>query len=235
MIEFTAARRGNRKQYRVVCRSAFRLLPLLFVASWAAAVSGEDLFSNFEPGWQSSWTERGLAPRQNVFHLEEAGDNRCLRVESMGSASALLRPLDVALSAETSLSWRWKVDRSLRHIEDARRRDTDDYAARVAVMFDGEPFENGTSFIMYVWAGSESIGDVYPSPYTKMAATIVLQSGDGRSGEWVRESRELTSDFEHFFKRKPIRVTGVALLVDTDNTDSKATSWFDDLTLSKTR
>lgn len=209
---------------RAVFLTVCSLIPLATSAS-------QDLFSDFEPGWQSSWTERALASRQNLFRLEERGDNRFLRVESRDSASALLRSLDVPVSPGTFLTWRWRVDESLRHIEDARRRDTDDYAARVAVMFDGEPFENRTAVMMYVWAGNESVGDVYPSPYTKAAATIVLQSGDERSGEWVLEKRDLVSDFERFFGRRPERLTGVALLVDTDNTGSKATSWFDDLTL----
>ncbi len=32
-----------------------------------------------------------------------------------------------------------------------------------------------------------------------------------------------------YFGRLAERVTGVALMVDTDNTDSHATAWFDDL------
>lgn len=205
------------------------IITLWFLAPGAA----EDLFSGFREGWQSHWTERGLAERPNAFRLEETEDGRFLRVESTGTASALVRRVDVDTADRPVLSWRWKITRSLVHIEDERVREGDDYAARVAVMFDGEPFERGTSFLMYVWAGSGAVGDVYPSPYARTAATFVLQSGDARSGDWVLEERDLVSDFERYFGRKAQRVTGVALLVDTDNTDSEATSWFDDLTLER--
>jgi hypothetical protein len=39
----------------------------------------------------------------------------------------------------------------------------------------------------------------------------------------------VSADFERYFGRPAERVTGVALMVDTDNTDSQATAWFDDL------
>ncbi len=96
-------------------------------------------------------------------------------------------------------------------------------------MFDGEPFHRNTPFLMYVWAGNETVGNVYPSPYTKKAATIVLRSGDVDSGDWIMEKRDLSADFERYFGRPAGRVTGVALMVDTDNTDSETTAWFDEL------
>ncbi len=43
------------------------------------------------------------------------------------------------------------------------------------------------------------------------------------------EQRDVSADFERYFSRPADRVTGFALMVDTDNTDSHATAWFDDL------
>ena len=125
--------------------------------------------------------ERVLARRSNTFRLETEAENRFLRVDSRNSASALWRRVDV--TGELILSWRWRVSTSLGHIDDVRRRRSDDYAARVAVMFDGTPFARTTPLLMYVWAGNESVGNVYPSPYSDQAATIVLRSGDVDSGD----------------------------------------------------
>lgn len=172
--------------------------------------------------------ERALSERSNTYRLvSEAGD-RYLRVDSESSASALWRPVELELTPDSVISWRWRIAGSLDHIEDERRRRSDDYAARVAVMLDGEPFDRSTPFLMYVWAGSEPVGNVYPSPYTDKAATIVLRSGDEMSGQWLTEERNVADDFEGYFGRLPRRVTAVALMVDTDNTDSNATAWFDD-------
>ena len=100
-------------------------------------------------------------------------------------------------------------------------------------MFDGTPFARTTPLLMYVWAGNESVGNVYPSPYSDQAATIVLRSGDVDSGEWFMEERDVSADFERYFGRPAERVTGVVLMVDTDNTDSQATAWFDELVLHR--
>jgi hypothetical protein len=173
--------------------------------------------------------ERSMARRSNTFRLENENDNRCLRVDSRDSASALWRRVDLEELHDPVVSWRWRVSHSLGHIENERRRGSDDYAARVVVMFDGKPFARNTPFLMYVWAGNEAVGSIYPSPYTEKAATIVLRSGDTDSGKWFMEQRDVSADFERYFGRPPERVTGVALMVDTDNTDSQATAWFDDL------
>ena len=203
------------------------------VAAYSGTSPGDDLFSGFDDGWRAPWMERAMARRSNTFRIETEKENRFLRVDSQSSASALWRrvdfDVDVGMARDFVLSWRWRVSMSLGHIEDERRRKSDDYAARVAVMFDAEPFDRNTPLLMYVWAGSETVGNVYPSPYTENAATIVLRSGDMDSGEWLEEERDVSADFERYFGRSPERVTGVALMVDTDNTDSKATAWFDEL------
>ncbi len=208
-----------------------RFLLLVVLATAGLGGGAPDLFSGFETGWGAAWTEHALAAKANVFRLEEDEGNRFLRVDSMSSASALWRKLDHSVDEETRLSWRWRVTMSLDHIDDERRRGSDDYAARVAVMFDGEAFDRKTRALMYVWSGQQRVGSVYPSPYTKNVATIVVRSGDGRTGEWLSERRDVRADYERFFGEPPGRVTAVALMVDTDNTRSEATAWFDDLVL----
>ena len=96
-------------------------------------------------------------------------------------------------------------------------------------MFDGKSFGRNTPFLIYVWAGNEPVRSIYPSPYTEKAVTIVLRSGNLDGGEWLMEERAVSADFERYFGRPAKRITGVALMVDTDNTDSQATAWFDDL------
>lgn len=199
------------------------------ISAPSAGRSGEELFSGFASGWREPWMERAMARRRNSFAVEIDSENLCLRVDSHRSASAFWRRVEIETARAPVLSWRWKISNSLDHIDDERRRDGDDYAARVAVMFDGKPFGRNTPFLMYVWAGQETVGNVYRSPYTDKAFTIVLRSGDLDAGEWLMERRDVSADFERYFGRAAKRITGVALMVDTDNTDSRATTWFDEL------
>ena len=96
-------------------------------------------------------------------------------------------------------------------------------------VFGPELFSLRTQALCYVWAAEQPVGEVYSNPYADNVATIVLESGDERSGRWIREDRDFVRDFRQVFGRSPEMVTAVALIVDTDNTRARATAWFDDL------
>ncbi len=85
------------------------------------------------------------------------------------------------------------------------------------------------------WAGNEAVGSVYPSPYASSFATVVLESGDEHSGQWVTERRDFVADFRSIFGKTQEMVTAIAIMVDTDNTDSRATAWFDDIVIAAGR
>ena len=83
-----------------------------------------------------------------------------------------------------------------------------------------------------MWAASESVGAAYPNPYFGRVGTIVVESGSQRVGEWVAEQRDLVADHWRIFGKPPETVSAVAIMVDTDNTNSTATAWFDDIALT---
>ena len=184
---------------------------------------------DFGPGWDSAWEEHPLDRRATSYRVvDDAEGGAVLRADSLDSASALVRPLDVTV-VEGTLSWRWKVARSLGSNTDERRRRGDDYAARVFVIFGADPFSPGTRALCYVWAGTEEVGGRYPSPVTDGVATFVLESGDGSAGAWVSESRNFAQDYRTAFAAEPGPVGSIAIMVDTDDTGSRATAWFDEL------
>ena len=85
--------------------------------------------------------------------------------------------------------------------------------------------------LCYVWASREPAGSVYPNPYRADVMTIVLRSGAAAAGRWQNEVRDLAADYVGAFGQRPERVTGVAVVVDTDDTGATAVAWFDDLVL----
>jgi hypothetical protein len=203
---------------------AILLLPGL---AWA----GEAKSTSFDGSWTSDWRERSLARRDNRFAVVESTAGRYLRIDSDRSVSALWREVDCLVADMPVVSWRWKLQRAPDHGENERERAGDDYAARLAVFFDGTPFDRRTKVVMYVWALREPVGSVYESPYASNVATMVLRSG-ARDGErWRLEERDLVADFERAFGESPERVTGFAIMSDTDNTQSRATAFFSDLLL----
>jgi len=188
------------------------------------------VLGDFEPGWDSEWRRQQLGGRETLYEAVTEGDERVLRARSDAAATALFRELSVPAGTRR-ISWRWKVERSLDAGVDELRRSGDDYAARLFVIFgDGELGRN-TRALCYVWAGRKGVGSSYRSPYVDGVQMVVLRSGNDGAGEWAREARDFVADYRRAFGDDPDALAAIALMVDTDDTGSRATAWYDDIVL----
>ncbi len=186
---------------------------------------------DFSKGWAGRWEQVRLAARSNQFTVVEDGGSSLLKVVSERSASALWHPIDIAPGDGARVSWAWKVERPLMRNEREREKRGDDYAARLFVIFEAEPFSREAHAVCYVWSSTEPAGSVYRNPYFANVATVVVRSGADRIGRWVREERDFVQDYRDAFGEDPATVTAVAVMVDTDNTNGSAQSWFDSIEL----
>jgi hypothetical protein len=187
----------------------------------------DTLLGDFTETWRDVWQEQVLADVANDFRVSVDGE--ALRVRSDRSASAIWRAVDYPGKEHLTLSWRWKIDRTIPNNTREREKAGDDFPARIFVVFDGTPFDSRSLAVCYVWASNEAVGETFINPHVKNVATVVLQSGDDRLGQWVDEERDVVQDFEALFGRSPNTVAGVAIMVDTDNTRTDAITWFDDI------
>ena len=186
---------------------------------------------DFGPDWKLGWREKRLAAKPTRYVVVEDNGQDVLMALSRNSASALWTPLEKELGERTELSWRWKVTRGLSAALDERAKTGDDYPARVLVAFDPDPFSKNARALCYVWAKEQSAGSIYESPYSSNVATIVLRNGRRRFGEWIPESRNIVADYLRAFGEVPTKIYALAVMVDTDNTSSRATAWFSDFAL----
>jgi len=208
---------------------AIALLGLLGAVSGSGAA---DLFDGFKDGWRQGWREEQLSSRPTIYTVTvgEAG-RPVLRANSRSAHAGLLRPLALASPAKATLRWRWKVRGSLTGNDRERTRGGDDYAARIMVIFETSTWPLRTRALNYVWAAHESVGAIFPSPYTRNVGMIVVRSGEAEAGIWQQESRDVLADYRSFFGEPATRISAVAVLVDTDNTGRTAEAWFADLNL----
>lgn len=169
--------------------------------------------------------------RPTVFRLVDDAGRSVLQAESRQANSGLVRELAIARPEAAVLRWRWKVRQPLVANTEERRRRGDDFAARVAVVFETSVNPLRTRAINYVWAAHLPVEECFPSPYTGNVAMIVLQSGVDSGGVWREESRDLLADYRRFFGRDPELVRAVGVMSDTDNTGLEAEAWFADLVL----
>ncbi len=235
---------------------------LFFLVLWGLPVYAENIppenippFSTLKPGQALPTLFRVITipkTKLNLFSLVEGSEAAAtvLQVESNHSAGSLGLPFAIDPHTTPMLKWRWKVNRVLEKAE-MDRRTGDDFAARVYVFFE-VPLESlsftqrtkirlarmvagpdvPTAALCYVWDNRHPVGYTRWSPYTERVRKIVLQSGSGRIGQWVSESRDVAADFRSAFGAEPPRISGVAIGNDTDQTKERVTAWFSEVTFT---
>jgi hypothetical protein len=199
-------------------------------------------------GWETLTFKK--APRATRYTIHREGEGWVLRAAARGSASGLYHPLDLDPRVHRILTWRWKVERVLERA-DPRRKEGDDYAARIYVAFRYEPetatFWERTTYgiyralygryppraaITYVWDGRLPAGTALPNPYTDRTRMLVVRSGPGEAGRWVAERRDIYADYRRLFGGEPPRLAGIGLMTDTDDTGEDAVAWYGPLGLA---
>lgn len=179
-------------------------------------------------GGLGGWERQRLDRRESSYSVTSEGGDQVLVGTAYNSASAVYRTLRSPAPVRARLSWRWKIAGSLALNDRERTRGGDDYAARVFVTFGDEPFGRRTRALSYVWAGTEPPGSQFRNPFRREVATFVVRSGDGYANRWMTEQRNLVADYEAAFGELPPPISGLAIVVDTDDTSSEAIAWFDD-------
>ncbi len=186
--------------------------------------AGEKLIDDFSgPQLSSAWQKKTFAGETEYFLTAEEGIP-CLKAISKQAASGLVYKIKFNPAEFPYLSWSWKVD-SIVASGDALRRQGDDYAARVYVVFPSFFFWK-TRAINYIWANRLPINSSTPNQFTKNAMMFAVESGPGRIGRWVTESRNIYEDYKKLFHEDPPMVGAVAIMTDTDNTGATASACY---------
>jgi hypothetical protein len=80
--------------------------------------------------------------KHSAYTIEKDGDRHYLKAESNASASAIVYKESFSVHDYPKVKWRWKVD-NIYVKGDPSRKEGDDYAIRVYVMFEYEPEKAG--------------------------------------------------------------------------------------------
>lgn len=221
---------------------------LMTAAAYAAA---SDLiighFSNRETsqilqGWQPYTFDR--IDRHTQYQPTRQNGIGAIRADSKSSASGLIKSVNIDLAQYPVLTWRWKVLQRPDADNDLIRAG-DDHAARLYLIFNAPDPGEGmiskfwhhltaneaqrTHAINYIWAHSSELNKQIPNPYTASAIMLVVNSGDEQLGEWVTHQRNVVEDYRSIFGRPPPPISAVAIMTDTDNTESSAIAYYGDI------
>ena len=166
-----------------------------------------------------------------------------LSVVSDRGVSLLWRPLPENSWQATKASWSWNVGTSVPST-DLSQKGGDD--RNLAVYFIFAPQDLATKaqdlgirkllgnpeirVLMYVWGGSHDRNTVVGSPYLgARGKTIVLRpAGTGQHNETI----DLRSDLDRVYGNRDLRLIGLAVSADSDDTETRIEAGISNLRLS---
>lgn len=251
---------GNTKGSRTKGREARCVCGVLAVllSSVVSQVSAEPddpklptLFSSstgkIPPSWQALVFPK-IKDETRYEMIQEGRDTSwVVRASSRGSASGLMHPVEIDLTRTPLLRWRWKVENVIEG-GDARKKEGDDYAARIYLTFDVPPADLGFwdraalriaralygdvpgRGINYIWASTVEKGMVLDSAYVgSFTKLVAVESGAEHVGAWRSEERNVYRDYVSFYGKPPPPVSGVAIMTDSDDTGGNAIAFYGDI------
>ena len=216
-------------------------------AEWRTAV---DELLKTPPGGEA-W-QPFLLPgkRFAAFELAKQPARAALSVSADGSVSILRKRFDKALPDVDQIAFSWKVDGLP---DDARLGEAgkDDAPVRILLSFDGDRSkwtgrnhrmsemsrlltgeELPYATLMYVWANHDAPETVIVNARTDRIRKVVVESGAEQVGRWRDYQRNIRADFVRAFGEEPGPLRAVAIMTDTDNTQSSLRAWYGRMTLS---
>jgi hypothetical protein len=161
-----------------------------------------------------------------------------IKAESLGGRASLFKEVEEKEKNFSKLSWKWKISNVV-HSAIETRKDRFDAAARVMVVFGkasgfrgfgGEP--SGFK-IEYIWASHLPKGHIFDHPGEKNCKVYVLESGEGKAGQWVYEERNIHKDFKTAFDKEPDGVLAIGIQTDTDQSNEMVTTYYSEPALKK--
>ena len=155
-----------------------------------------------------------------------------------------------------TLQWRWRLDQALsggQRPADLRRKDGDDAALKVCVMFDHPldriPFGERTllrvarsvtgenlpaATVCYLWDPLQAPNTTAANPYSRRVRYVVVQGTGAPTQRWLSESRDVAQDFLTLFgdelpagstRTAVPPVMAVVIGADSDNTQARSSGW----------
>jgi len=154
-----------------------------------------------------------------------------LRAEAKGTASGLGKKVKIDLSKTPFINITWKIEKDLKGI-DERSKKGHDYAARVFVVKKTGLTPLSNKAVNYVFSSNNSTNEFWRSPYTKSSIDYVLSTTKENLNEWVTVKANVKEHFKKLHNLNVNELTGLAIMTDTDQTDIKAISYYQNIYFS---
>jgi len=176
------------------------------------------------------WSQKNPGSRSKIA-IEGENGNYFLHMLSVNDYFGLGKKISFDIRKYPYFSWRWKASK-LPEGGDIRKRETDEQAGQIYVVFPKFPKTLNTRSVGYIWDSQAPVGFSGTSTaYSKMKY-FVLQSGPAKLNQWISERRNVYEDYKKLFQEEPPTLEGVVLYINTQYTKSSAEIFYADIFFS---
>jgi len=165
------------------------------------------------------------------YSLSSNEKGNYLRAETEGKGSGLGKKVKINLLKTPFLNITWKIEKDLSGIIENSKKGHD-YAARVFVIKKTGSTALSNRAINYVFSSNNSVGDNWPSPYTKKSIDYVLSTTKEHFNKWVTVKANVREHFKKLHNLDVKELSGIAVMTDTDNSKMKAISYYQNIYFS---
>lgn len=166
------------------------------------------------------------------IRIDENEGRSVLHLISKDNSFGVYKKIPFDIRDFPQLSWRWKVT-VLPTGGDVRNKHTDDQAAQVYVLFPKFPAAVNTRLVGYIWENLTPKNLHVTSQKSSNTRYVVLRNHTDPLNQWMIETRDVLQDYRDLFNEEPPQVEGLTLMIDSDDTNSNAESYFDILQFRK--
>ena len=154
-----------------------------------------------------------------------------LRAEAKGTASGLGKKVKIDLNKTPFINITWKIEKDLKGIDEKSKKGHD-FAARVFVVKKTGLTPLSNKAVNYVFSSNNSTNEFWRSPYTKSSIDYVLSTTKENLNEWVTVKANVKEHFKKLHNLNVEELPGLAIMTDTDQTDIKAISYYQNIYFS---
>lgn len=188
--------------------------------------------------------------RATEFVAQRLDGRDAMAVTSDNAVSMLRHTVRIEPAQLGRVQFSWKVP-ALIDAADMSVREVDDSPVRMVLAFDGDRSSfSGRNYrmnemmklltgeempyatLMYVWCNVCELGSVIHGPRTDRIRKIAVEQGKQHLNQWRDYERDIRADYLKAYGEAPGALIGVALMTDTDNTQSQVKAWYGKVTLS---
>ena len=171
------------------------------------------------------------ADNKTVYSVGSNENGNYLKAIADNAASGLGKEMKVNLNETPFINITWKVEEDLRGIKENTKKGHD-FAARVFVIKKTGVTPLSNRAINYVFSSNNEIGFNSTSPYTKKSIDYVLSSTKNNLNEWITVKTNVKDDFKRFHNLDVNQLDGLAIMSDTDNSQMKSISYYQNIYFS---